>query len=63
MSNDTYCKVFCVPHPGEVVEVIPICMKINASIFRTGNCGGRKFIHILTVCAILICCDAQTTLQ
>jgi hypothetical protein len=36
---------------------------INASFFRTGNCGGRKFIHILTVQTTLIWCDAQMTLQ
>jgi hypothetical protein len=46
MSNDTYYKVFWLPHHGKVVKVIHIFKKINASIFRTGNCGGAENSYI-----------------
>ena len=61
MTNDTYYKVFWLPHHGKVLSIFS--KKINASFFRTGNCGGRKFIHMLTVQTTPIWCDAQRTLQ
>jgi hypothetical protein len=63
IGNDTSYKVFCAPNHGKVVKVTHIFKKYNASFFRTRNHGGRKFIHILTVCATLIWYDHQTTLQ
>ena len=60
-TDDTYYKVFWLPHHSKVASIFS--KKMNASFFRIGNCGGRKFIHILTVHTTLIWCYVQMTLQ